>query len=115
MTDSGHLWAIGFDEMERATRLQREAIELAERHCLVLVDSAVAVRYPDGSFTLNGQPFMVFPIPLHEHSWASSFARLALGAPALTAAAAGSARDNRRSPQPTLLGSMTSLSATCSV
>ena len=49
MTKSGHLWAIGYDDMGRAAQVRDEVIRLAEKHCLILLDMAVVVRYPDGS------------------------------------------------------------------
>jgi uncharacterized membrane protein len=83
------LWAVGFDATERASQVRDEVEKLAERHCLVLLDFAVAVRYPDGTLTLDGEPFRA-PAPLHGRGLAGFFAALALGAPPLTAAAAGS-------------------------
>jgi uncharacterized membrane protein len=86
---SGHLWAVGFDTMERAEQVRAEITKLGERHCLILLDTAVVVRYPDGSVTLEGEPF-VAAINLSGYSFASFLARLALGAPPLTGAAVGS-------------------------
>jgi uncharacterized membrane protein len=48
----------------------------------------VAVRYPDGSVTLDGEPFLA-PTKIRGRSFASFLAGLALGAPPLTGAAAG--------------------------
>jgi len=86
--NSGHLWAVGFENMERAEQVRAEVAKLAERHCLVLIETAVAVRHPDGTVTLEGQPFIA-PIQFKSHSFASFLAGLALGAPPLTGAAAG--------------------------
>jgi uncharacterized membrane protein len=88
MIEDGHLWAIGDDEIEGAEHLRTQIAKLAERHCLILRDTAVAVRYCDGSLTLNGEPF-VAPVNLRSHSFASFLAGLALGAPPLTGAAVG--------------------------
>jgi uncharacterized membrane protein len=89
MTTCGHLWAIGFDDVGRAAQVRDEVAKLgSEKHDLVLVDSAVAVRYPDGSFTLNGEPFPVV-IKIHGGRMAHLLASLALGAPPLTGAAVG--------------------------
>jgi uncharacterized membrane protein len=88
MKKSGHLWAIGYDDMERAQQVRAEATKLGERHCLVLLDTAVVVRYPDGSVTLDREPF-VAPPKLGGHGLAGLLAGLALGAPPLTGAAAG--------------------------
>jgi uncharacterized membrane protein len=87
--EPAHLWAVGFDDTERAAGFRDEIAKLAERHCLALFDSAVAVRYGDGSTTLDGEPVMA-PIKLGGSGWASWFAALALGAPPLTPAAARS-------------------------
>ena len=87
MTKSGHLWAIGYDDTERAARVRDEINRLGDEHCLILLDIAVAVRYPDGSVTIDGQPFVVSPI--RGRGFASFLAGLALGAPPLTEAAVG--------------------------
>jgi uncharacterized membrane protein len=86
--NSGHLWAIGYDDMDRAEQIRSEIARLSEKHCLVLLDTAVAVRYSDGCVTLDGEP-LAAPIKLSGHSFASILARLALGAPPLTGAAVG--------------------------
>ena len=83
MTSTAHLWAVGFDDMGRAEQVRHEIIKLGDKHCLILLDTAVVVRYPDGSVTLDGGPF-VAPIDLGGHSFASFLAGLALGAPPLT-------------------------------
>ena len=89
MTTCGHLWAVGFDDVGRAAQVRDEVARLgSEKHDLVLVDSAVAVRYADGSFTLNGEPFPVV-IKIHSGTLAHLLASLALGAPPLTGAAVG--------------------------
>ena len=88
MTRGGHLWAIGYDDMVRAEQVRNEIIKLSEKHCLILLDTAVAVRYSDGSLTLDGDPF-VAAIDFSGHSIASFLAGLALAAPPLTAAAVG--------------------------
>ena len=88
MTRGGHLWAIGYDDMGRAEQVRNEIIKLSDLHCLILLDTAVAVRYSDGSATLNGEPF-VAAIEFGGRSFTSFLAGLALGAPPLTAAAVG--------------------------
>jgi uncharacterized membrane protein len=86
MSEVGHLWAVGFDDVSRAEQVRGKVIELAERHSLVLVDWTVAVRFADGSFTVDGEP----PLQASEGGRLARFlAGLALGAPPLTAAAAG--------------------------
>ena len=88
MTRGGHLWAIGYDNTDRAEQVRAEITRLGERHCLVLLSTAVIVRYHDGSLTLDGEPFVAAP-NVRGHSFASFLAGLALGAPPLTGAAAG--------------------------
>src|SRR5215470_4173010 len=57
---TGHLWAIGYSDMERATQVKGEIAKLGwDEHYLILSDVAVVVRHPDGSFTLNRDPFPV--------------------------------------------------------
>ena len=58
MAKSGHLWAVGYDNIERANQVREEIISLAwDKHYLILQDIATVVRNPDGSFTLNREPF----------------------------------------------------------
>ena len=58
MKKSGNLWAVGYDDMERANQVRDEIINLGwEKHYLQLDDVAVVVRHPDGSFTLDQKPF----------------------------------------------------------
>lgn len=88
MTNGAHLWAFGYDDMERADQVRAEAMKLGERHCLIVLDTAVAVRHPDGTVTLDGETLVSAP-KLGRRTLASFLAGLALGAPPLTAAAAG--------------------------
>jgi uncharacterized membrane protein len=88
MTRIRHLWAIGYDDMERAAQVREAIVGLSERHCLILLDTAVVVRYHDGCVTLDGEPF-VTATSMRGHSIASFLAWLALGAPPLTGAAVG--------------------------
>ena len=62
MTTATHLWAIGYDDMGRADQV-RDAISRlgwdtgqAGKY-LILLDIAVVVRHPDGSFTFDRKPF----------------------------------------------------------
>jgi len=62
MTTTAHLWAIGFDDMERAEQVRDEITGLAwgigqAGRYLILLDIAVVVRHPDGSFTFDRKPF----------------------------------------------------------
>ncbi len=89
MSKCGNLWAIGFDDTGRAALVRDEITRLAwEQHCLILVDVAVAVRYPNGTFTLNGEPFPVVTMT-PGGTVARFLAALSLGAPPLTDAAVG--------------------------
>src|ERR1700741_4954032 len=55
---AGHLWAVGYADMERAKQVKDEVTRLGwDEHYLNLSDIAVVVRHPDGSFTLNREPF----------------------------------------------------------
>jgi uncharacterized membrane protein len=74
--------------MGRAEHVRDEVIKLGNSRCLILLDTAVAVRHPDGSVTVDGEP-LVAAIDFSGHGFASFLARLALGAPPLTGAAVG--------------------------
>ena len=88
MIKGAHLWAVGYDDIERAHQVRAEITKLGDRHCLIVLDTAVAVRYSDGSVTLDGEPLVSAP-KLGRRTLASFLAGLALGAPPLTGAAAG--------------------------
>jgi hypothetical protein len=58
MSKAGNLRALGFDAAERAAQVLDEITKLArDEHCLILKDVEAAVRYTDGIFILNGEPF----------------------------------------------------------
>src|SRR5215469_15804864 len=62
MTTASHLWAIGFDNTERADKVRDEITELGwgagkAAKYLLLEDIAVVVRHLDGSFTFDHKPF----------------------------------------------------------
>ena len=62
MTTAAHLWAIGYDDMERAGQVREEFTRLGwdtgeAGKYLILLDIAVVVRHPDGSFTFDRKPF----------------------------------------------------------
>jgi uncharacterized membrane protein len=83
------LWAVGFGDTARAAEVRDEIIRLGwEKNVLVLLDVVVAVRYPDGLLTLNGEPFHVLT-QAPSTTTARFLASLALGAPPLTDAAVG--------------------------
>ena len=84
--EPGHLWAIAFDGTSRAAQFREKITSLSrEKRGLILLDVALAIRYEDGSFTLNGESF-----PLVKHmpprTLAHLLAGLALGAPPLCSA-----------------------------
>jgi uncharacterized membrane protein len=88
MSAGAHLWAVGFDNMEQAEQVRNVVAQLGERGQLILLDTAVALRYPDGCVTLDGEPFVSVPYS-PGRSLADFLASLALGAPPLTGGAAG--------------------------
>jgi uncharacterized membrane protein len=62
MSAASHLWAIGYDNMERAQEVREKIANLAWEQgrgskYLILTDIAVVVRHPDGLFTFNREPF----------------------------------------------------------
>ncbi|HJW68747.1 MAG TPA: DUF1269 domain-containing protein [Candidatus Binatia bacterium] len=58
VSGSGHLWAIGYDDMERADEVRDEITRIGwDEPYLLLSDVAVVVRHPDGSFTIDREPF----------------------------------------------------------
>jgi uncharacterized membrane protein len=55
---SGHLWAIGYDDMQRADQVRDKITRLGwDEHYLLLSDVAVVVRHRDGSLTVDREPF----------------------------------------------------------
>ena len=53
-----HLWAVGYDDMERASHVREEIVRLGWiENRLILMDLAVVVRHLDGSFTLDRERF----------------------------------------------------------
>lgn len=83
-----HLWAIGYDDVGQAERTRAEVTALAGAgQYLLLLDVAILTRAPDGSYTLNREPF-----PLTSNVLAGGtlgfLAGLALAAP-MTGAAIG--------------------------
>src|SRR4051812_35588929 len=81
MTKSGNLWAIGYDDMERANQVGDDIVNLGwDKHYLLLDEVAVVVRRPDGSFILNREAFPAAPNVLGS-SVVGFLAGLVLGAP----------------------------------
>ena len=88
MSARGHMWAVGYESMGRADQVRGEVARLGDRRALTLLDAAVVVRYPDGSVTLNGEPYA--PVaPARGGVIASILAGLALGAPPMCGEAVG--------------------------
>jgi uncharacterized membrane protein len=90
MTTGANLWAIGYDNREQANRardvISRLGWDLDQAgEYSILLDIAVAVRHPDGSFTLDREPppgggaILAFTL-------AGFFAGLVLAAPLIGAA-----------------------------
>jgi len=53
-----HLWAVGYDDVKRASEVREEIVRLGWiQNYLLLEDVAVVVRHPDGSFTLEQERF----------------------------------------------------------
>jgi uncharacterized membrane protein len=58
MKTTEHLWAVGYDNMERAHQVRDEIVRLGwVANSLLLTDLAVVVRHVDGSFTLDRERF----------------------------------------------------------
>src|SRR5262245_19379727 len=90
MKTGNHLWAIAFDDTERADEV-REVIERLglDQHYLAHLDLAVVVRHLDGSFTVNRMPLAAIPNIL-SCTAAGLVAGIVLATP-LTSAALGAA------------------------
>jgi uncharacterized membrane protein len=61
MTRGAHLWAVAYDDVGRADQVREEVTRIgwgagSGKH-LALLDVAVVVRHPDGSFTFDRKPF----------------------------------------------------------
>jgi uncharacterized membrane protein len=95
MTAVAHLWAVGYDNVERASEVHAEVTRLGAESCLILIDTAVVVRYSDGSATLDGEPFFV-ATDFRKDGFARLLAGIALAAPLLSSAAVGAALKSSR-------------------
>ena len=86
MKKSTHLWAVGYDDTERADQVRAEIVHLGwDTSRLLLEDVVVVVRHPDGSFTLNRERFPVAPNILGT-SAVGFLAGLVIGVPLVGAA-----------------------------
>src|SRR5881397_3681078 len=86
MKSTKHLWAVGYDDMERANHVREEIIRLGwVENRLILEDVAVVVRHLDGSFTINRERF---PAASNIVGWSAVgfLAGLVLGVPLVGAA-----------------------------
>jgi uncharacterized membrane protein len=84
MTSSAHLWAIGYDDEDRAIQVRNLIMSLAgPEHSLRLLEIAVVVRSPDGSVVFDGKPFAPEHHPLNG-GILSLLAGFALAVPLLT-------------------------------
>jgi uncharacterized membrane protein len=84
MSKYANLWAIEFESTARAAQIRDEIAMLGrEKHYLELLDVALAVRYADGSLTLNGVAFPIVPNIIGS-SPASFLAGLALWIPPMS-------------------------------
>jgi uncharacterized membrane protein len=81
--------------MERAALVRSEILKLGARRCLIVLDTAVAVCYPDGLVTLDGERFLE-NVSSRRHTFASFIAAIALGVPPLTEAGVGALVRNTR-------------------
>jgi len=88
-----HLWAVGYDDMTRASHVKDEVVTLgwSETH-LILSEAAVVVRHPDGSFTLNRERRRAAD-DVAGRTLTAFITGLVLAAPPLTAAAVGATLD----------------------
>jgi uncharacterized membrane protein len=60
MTSSGHLWAIGYEDVDRAHQVRDEIVQLGwVTNSLLLEDVIVVVRHLDGSFTLDRERYPI--------------------------------------------------------
>ena len=60
MSHTAHLWAVGYDDPDRAEQVRMELDRLAgAEQYLLLLDIAILERHPDGSYTLDRKPFPV--------------------------------------------------------
>jgi uncharacterized membrane protein len=89
-TAASHLWAVGYDDTQRADQVKDEITRLGWKEgYLDLSDVAVVVRHPDGSFTVDRESV---PVATNVLGWTAVgfIAGLVVAAP-LAGAAVGAA------------------------
>ena len=86
MGSDAHLWAVGFDNVGRAEEVRSVISKLGAEQDLILLDTAVLVRHPDGILTLDRERFVVAN-ELRRHTFVCFLTRLTLSGPLLTGAA----------------------------
>ena len=58
MTTPAHLWAVGYDDLNRARQVREVVVSLSgPQQSLRLLDIAILERSADGTLTFNGKPF----------------------------------------------------------
>jgi len=86
MRSTKHLWAVGYDDMERAAHVRDEIVRIGwVANSLILKDLAVVVRRLDGSFTIDREHFPTGS-NIVGASVAGFLAGLVIGAPIVGAA-----------------------------
>jgi uncharacterized membrane protein len=84
MTSSAHLWAVGYDDSNRASQVQQVIASLGgPEQSLQLLEMAILTRLPDGSFLFNGKPFQTGHQAAH-HGALGLLAGFALSVPLLS-------------------------------
>src|SRR5262249_32282442 len=94
MTKRSRLWAIGYDRIERAAQVRDEVVKLGEQHSLVVLDTAIVVRYLDGIVTLNGKRHLDH-ISAAQPTFAPCLTAAAVGVLPLTEAGVGALVGNK--------------------
>ena len=84
MNSSAHLWAVAYDDVDRARQVREVIASLAGPGLsLQLLDIAILVRLPDGSLMFDGKPFSARSHVFH-HGPLGILAGFALAVPLLS-------------------------------
>jgi uncharacterized membrane protein len=101
---TAHLWAIGFDDIDRAGQVREVIVSLAgSEQYLQLLDIGVLARSHDGSLTLNGTQFSTAS-SIASHGILGLLAGFALAVPLLSSDAVARAFDSPAWEKPEALG-----------